>query len=185
MDETPTLASDAEREQVKLALHEAVVEGRLTLTEFDARVERVHLSRTRQELVALASGLPAPSRALRPRRMLALWNSVRERPRLGPGGKLQVLAAWGRAVLDLRSLALTGGEVEIRAIAAWGSVVLIVPANVEIEVEGMAMLHDKRPFTPPVPDAARIRLRSVSLWGRVVVTDREPGAWTSDFDLQA
>ncbi|WP_169951813.1 DUF1707 domain-containing protein [Microbispora sp. H11081] len=51
-------ASDGDRERVAAALREHMAEGRLTLDEFNERLERVYQSRTYGELDTLTSDLP-------------------------------------------------------------------------------------------------------------------------------
>jgi hypothetical protein len=51
-------ASDAERQTVVRRLERALREGRLTIAEFDERVEAVYAARTRGELEDLTDDLP-------------------------------------------------------------------------------------------------------------------------------
>ncbi|MER0245201.1 DUF1707 domain-containing protein, partial [Streptomyces sp. HSW2009] len=54
-------ASDAERERVAEALREAVAEGRLTMEEFDERLEAAYTARTHADLEPLVRDLPVPA----------------------------------------------------------------------------------------------------------------------------
>ena len=54
-------ASDADRERVALVLRDAMVEGRLTLDEFAARLEQAYDAKTTPQLEALTRDLPAPA----------------------------------------------------------------------------------------------------------------------------
>ncbi|GII29462.1 DUF1707 domain-containing protein [Planotetraspora mira] len=59
MAATPEMrASDGDRERVAAALREHVAEGRLTVDEFNERLEGVYQSRTYGELAKLTSDLP-------------------------------------------------------------------------------------------------------------------------------
>jgi Domain of unknown function (DUF1707)/2TM domain len=58
-------ASDAERERVVEHLRTQAGEGRLTVDELDARLERAYAVKTRSELAALTSDLPRPRRDTR------------------------------------------------------------------------------------------------------------------------
>lgn len=51
-------ASDGDRDRVAAALREHVAEGRLTIDEFNERLEQVYQSRTYGELARLTSDLP-------------------------------------------------------------------------------------------------------------------------------
>lgn len=53
-------ASDAEREQVAAALRDNLAEGRLTLEEFDSRLDAAYAAKTYRELDALMVDLPRP-----------------------------------------------------------------------------------------------------------------------------
>lgn len=50
--------SDAERQAVVRRLERALRDGRLTILEFDERVQAVYAARVRSELEALAEDLP-------------------------------------------------------------------------------------------------------------------------------
>ncbi|MFF9675129.1 DUF1707 domain-containing protein [Streptomyces eurythermus] len=54
------LVSEEERERVVERVRDAVADGRLPLDELDGRLDRIHAARTRGELRAAGSGLPAP-----------------------------------------------------------------------------------------------------------------------------
>lgn len=51
-------ASDADREAVVTLLSQALAEGRITLEEFDGRVESAYAAKTHAELDALMTDLP-------------------------------------------------------------------------------------------------------------------------------
>jgi len=55
------LASDAEREHVTSMLQRSVAEGRLTLADFELRIDRALQAHTYGELASLIRDLPPPS----------------------------------------------------------------------------------------------------------------------------
>lgn len=59
-------ASNADRERVAEALHEAATEGRLDLHELDGRLAQVYAARTYGELLPLTRDLPQPRAAFTP-----------------------------------------------------------------------------------------------------------------------
>ena len=61
-------ASHADREQVIGTLKAAFVQGRLTVDELDARVDRVYASRTYAELAEVTADIPAELSGTRPPR---------------------------------------------------------------------------------------------------------------------
>lgn len=77
MAATPDMrASDGDRDRVAAALREHVAEGRLSVEEFNERLEQLYRSRTYGELATLTADLPemdlhrlpAAAKATRPRR---------------------------------------------------------------------------------------------------------------------
>jgi len=69
-------ASDAEREHHAELLREHAAQGRLTVDELEARLDRAYAARTRGELAPLVADLPAPAPSRPPR--------ARRRPRPRP-----------------------------------------------------------------------------------------------------
>lgn len=82
----PTMrASDADREMVAARLRDGHAEGRLTMEEFEARLEAAYAARTFGELVPLTRDLPEPAvdgapapasgvpRSVAPREIWAPW----------------------------------------------------------------------------------------------------------------
>jgi Domain of unknown function (DUF1707)/2TM domain len=59
-------ASDADRERVVHVLRDAHAEGRLTVEEFDQRMDRAYAARTYADLDGLTADLPRPARAAPP-----------------------------------------------------------------------------------------------------------------------
>ena len=57
-------ASDGERHQAIMRLHDACGEGRLSLDEFSERTRAVYASRTRGELVPIVAELPTCQKTL-------------------------------------------------------------------------------------------------------------------------
>jgi hypothetical protein len=177
------LASDAEREQSIATLQAAVVGGRLTLEEFSERVGRAQLARTDQQLAPLVadlpSGVPAPlSEAPVANRAIC--------SRLVRGGPWQMPAhsAWrsifGTIDLDLRQARLPGRDVELTIHNFFGTVTVLVPEGVSVEVVGGGMFAsqviDPGPSSPPI-GAPRLRINASGPGGTLYV--RSPGRRTA------
>ncbi|MGK8525221.1 DUF1707 domain-containing protein [Nocardia asteroides] len=79
MSQDHVRASDADREKIIDRLRHAMNEGRLTLPEFDERLQQVYTAKTYGELAPLLSDLPAqresqPARARNiPQWILIMW----------------------------------------------------------------------------------------------------------------
>ncbi len=91
-------ASDGDRDRVAAALREHVAEGRLTIDEFNERLEQVYQSRTYGELAKLTSDLPE----IDLHRLPAASESVRRphpvrRDEKRPGSLKGAWSAWAAA----------------------------------------------------------------------------------------
>jgi hypothetical protein len=64
VDSSELRVSNAEREQIATRLRTAHDEGRLTLDEYDERLQKAYAARTYAELNALLTDLPGPSQVL-------------------------------------------------------------------------------------------------------------------------
>jgi uncharacterized protein DUF1707/cell wall-active antibiotic response 4TMS protein YvqF len=178
------LASDAERERTVDVLRGAVVEGRLTLEEFSDRVGLAHAARTDQDLAKLGSDLPAG------RPGGTLQNTVRH---LALCSRLSRLGLWdlpprssyrcifGTIDLDLRQARLAASETVIEIYNLFGTVTLLVPEGVRVDVQGggaFASQEIQSPPTAPVPDAPVLRIRARGPGGTLHVRSREaPSRW--------
>ena len=171
--------SDADRERVAERLREAAGEGRLTVDELDERVERAYAARTAGELSTLTADLPATTGAAlpakaggrKPRRWLvSIMGGGNLRGRWQAGERLTVVSLMSGGCVDLRHAQITSREMRIMAISIMGGVDVIVPAGVEVEVTGFALMggyDDRVPVQDLPPDAPRVHVRAFSLMGGV------------------
>jgi hypothetical protein len=168
MDEAvaPSLrASDAERDEIVIALREAVVEGRLTLEEFTDRVGEAQTARTHAELDVLTRDLPAPGRKLaevpvRSSHRAICSVLVRRGPFEVPALS-SATAICGTMELDLRQARIRSAEAELRIRNVFGTVSVIVPDGVLVTVEGGGLFSSQRidGFSPrPVAGAPLLRI---------------------------
>jgi hypothetical protein len=164
-DELPILASDAEREHSVLLLRDAVTSGRLTLEEFSERVGRAQVARTDRDLAALTVDLPSTPPALpdtAPVRHRALCSRLVRRGawELPPHSSWRAL--FGTIVLDLRQARMDAPEVMLEIYNLFGTVTIVVPAGVAVNVEGGGAFASQvlePPAWPPPPGAPRLRIR--------------------------
>ncbi len=175
-DSTPAvLASDAEREHVCSLLREASVEGRLTLDEFSQRVDRALAGRTRADLAAVTSDLPAVRPAREPvRTSVAVLSSVDRRGFWRVGEQSSVVAVMGSCKLDLRGALIAGPVTTIEAVVVMGSLEVIVPEGVEVELEGGSFMGSRTlelAGGPPPIGAPVVRITGMSIMGTVTVRD--------------
>jgi Domain of unknown function (DUF1707)/Cell wall-active antibiotics response 4TMS YvqF len=181
----PLRASDAERERAAAVLREGAAEGRITLEELSARLELAYAARTRPELDAVVEDLPArdalrreTGRARAARWTVAVIANEARGGRWRPGEDTRALALIGDCTLDLRQAEVEGGELAVTAIAVLGDVRVVVPPGVAVELEGVALVGDKKYRVGEAPElpagAPRVRVRAYAVVGDVTVMSEPP-----------
>jgi hypothetical protein len=167
-------------------LNEAAADGRLTLGEHSERAERAYSARTLGELAALTTDLAAasaqPIRLDTKRPVAGIFGRERRDGRWVMPDRLAVTAVFGEVVLDLREAMLQSQRSTVLATVMGGTLQLIVPEGIAVEVTGTGLLGRKnratvdRPAAAPTPHGMPvIEVRALALGGRVkVVRPRRP-----------
>lgn len=174
-DPQPTLASDQERDRSIVLLRDAVTSGRLSLEEFGDRVGQAQLARTNRDLAALTVDLPAQAPELAgtaPVRHSAWFSKLVRRGAWEMPAHSSWRALFGTIVLDLHQARLPGAVVELEIFNLFGTVTLLVPAGVAVDVEGggaFASQVIEPPALLPPPGAPRIRIRASGPGGTLYV----------------
>lgn len=173
---TDVRVGDADRERVASLLREHVVEGRLTLEEYGARLDDAYTATSERGLVAALRELPDRPQAPVPRKrrawLVTLLGSVQRRGRWSVPRRIFAFSLLGAPDFDFRQ-ASVGDEVKITSISLMGALTAIVPVGVEVELGGLALIGgndlygagDRLPAAGP-----RIRIRSYALFGGARVT---------------
>jgi len=191
-DRVPHLAmraSDADRERVAKVLHDAMAEGRLTLTELDERLGAVYSSKTLGELVPLTADLPAaggygllgPTPRPAPERRIGgvpgpatsvafLSGFSREGPWVVPRFHT-VFAFMGGGKLDLTQAGFAAPYATIQVVAVMGGVEIVVPADITVRVQGFGLMggFDHRDSVDGPPGSPVLTVTGVALMGGVHV----------------
>ena len=193
---------DDDRQRVIDALSRHTGAGRLTLDEFAELAGRVYAARTRRDLDEVLAGLPddvdlrrpapggdvapaaadgdgagsggsqgAPPAAPR-RRFVAIMSAAGARGRWRAPGRITAFALWGNVKVDLRQAVIDEGVVEVTAWAIMGSVHVVVPDGIQVDLDGMVVMGGSKDQThrskaPPLPQAPLIRVHARGLWGGV------------------
>jgi hypothetical protein len=173
--------SDQEREAVVERLRQASSEGRLELDEFADRVGAVYRSSTSADLERVTVDLPAPIPAV-PLRRPARWtvgvfSSEHRRGPWQPANPTRAWATFGSCRIELGDMRCDDPELEVRAIAVFGGVEVVVPAGARVELDGFALFGSKRHrVKPAVPrhDFPVVRVRARAVFGSVVVRSARP-----------
>src|SRR5258708_5097981 len=174
-------ASDVERMLVVATLQAACVEGRLNLDEYGQRVEDALAARTRAQLEALLNDLPAevgvriaPTSRPGVSTTVAVLGSAQRNGFWRLAEASRVISVLGNCKIDLRSARISATVTTLDVATVLGSVDVIVPAGVEVEMEVHAVLgsRDLRVAgNPPAPGAPVIRITGIVLLGSLNVRD--------------
>ncbi len=173
-------AADTDRIQIAQLLAFAAEQGRLQLNEYEDRLSKAYAATTYQELDELRADLPdAP---ISPRRggrinpapstlLLAMLSGFERRGRWNVPKKLTTFTFCGSGVLDLRYADFTSPEVEIRAVSIMGGQNILLPPEVNVEIDGHGVMggFDREILGDGTPGAPKVKIRGFSLWGGVSI----------------
>jgi hypothetical protein len=181
-DPSQLLASDAERDHSVLVLRDAVAEGRLTLEEFGERVGGAQTARTHGELARLTADLPqrplpVPAGASEPVRYNAVCSHITRSGAWELPSRSHWRAICGTVDIDLREVRLHDAEIELQVFNLFGTVTVLVPPGIAVEVDGgglfASQIIDPPPFPPPA-GAPRVRIRASGPGGTLYVRSVGP-----------
>jgi hypothetical protein len=189
----PVPAPSPERRDITIeALSSLFAAGRIELEEFEARVERALKASTVEELDEVVADLhprvskpvvaapPAPMGPDRPRSSrvtIALLSGVSRKGRWFPARRHTGIAVMGGSRLDFREAELQPGLTEVSLWVLWGGVEVVVPPDVDLEVDGWAImggLEEAAAHPRPLEESRRrLRVHARVLMGGVEVKVRE------------
>ena len=141
-------ASDDDRERVVALLGEALADGRLSHEEYSERMPQALTARTLGDLAGLTADLASPEH--QPvqlhdgRPVTALFGPAERRGRWVVPGAMTCVASGGEVVLDMREALMQEHHVVLTVYAFFGRVRLIVPAGVEVVMNGTDILGRQR-----------------------------------------
>lgn len=178
-----TLASDAEREATVARLGDAAGEGRLILDEFSERIGQAYAARTRGELEALVSDLPAEPAGSRPVVSHTSTGAGQTDWHISLLGGLKRVGHWrmsrqitsvtliGGMKLDLREAEFAAPEITLTKVSLIGGVRLTIPSGVRVEVTNFSLLGGRRVDADErlSPNAPTLHVRAFGIIGGVRV----------------
>jgi len=172
-------ASDAEREATVVRLREAMAEGRLTLDDFSQRTDTALSALTRDQLAEVVADLPAhphyPATAFPAPWVVGVMGSAHRRGRWRVGHELHAVSIMGGCKIDLREAIIDSPVIAIDALAIMGTVEVIVPEGVEVDLEGTAIMGSKTlrmGGTPPRLGAPLVRITGLAILGEIKVRNQ-------------
>ena len=193
------VALQAQREKTITALCDHFSGDRLTVEEFERRLDVANRAQTLPELASLLADLPAPAEnavASVPLRappaahtrehqtLVAIMGGVDRRGRWQPAQKTLILAMMGGAALDFRDVELPAGETEVTVICLMGGAEIIVPPGMQVDAGGIAIMggfeHMHHAPAPADPNAPLLRVNGFVMMGGVEVQVRLPGETPKD-----
>ena len=184
MDGAELRVTDAERERTVELLKAQTANGYLTLEEFSERAGQAWAATREGELQTLVRDLPTDALAVPEGRRLAStsWtvavmgsSSRKGRWRVAP--RTNAVNVMGACHLDLRNAEFSGDDIVINVVAVMGSVDIVVPEGIEVELSAIPIMGSKRlrvRDVPPIPSSPRVRVRALAIMGSVSVRSR-PG----------
>ncbi|MGH7507453.1 MAG: DUF1707 SHOCT-like domain-containing protein, partial [Longimicrobiales bacterium] len=163
MSDTPPVPSRPpsreQREQAIQTLVAGFADDRITVEEFERRIDIAHRTASSEQLDGLTVDLPArpatppaaapvtparppaPAGEVREHQVLvAIMGGVEKKGRWTPARKSIVLAFMGGAHIDLREANLPAGVTEVAIFTIWGGVEILVPPGVNVDVSGVAIM---------------------------------------------
>lgn len=188
MPDQPARPSAEEKESAVARLSAAFADDRVTLEEFERRVEEVYKAATPMALAKLTSDLPAPkpagidekrqmivdavaARAAMPPRLFTAFGNIERSGHLTVPPHLEIRARFSNVELDLSDAELQPGVTEIVVRAFCGNVEVKLPAGVRVEHHGGALLGS---FTAKVGTVVTTgNLHTVRVVGRAVLSNVE------------
>jgi Domain of unknown function (DUF1707)/Cell wall-active antibiotics response 4TMS YvqF len=183
-------ASDAERDTAAAVINNALAEGRLTAEEHSDRLDAIYTAKTHAELVPLLDDLPGqralatptavPADLARPRHHGRIITIFAGATRKGPWHAepvIEVLTVFGGVELDFRDAILPGKEVILKATTVMGGVEVIVPPEMRVVDNGIAILGGREVTgNPPAassPDAPVLRVEGACVLGGMEIKHKE------------
>ena len=195
------------REKTIDALTDHFADDRLSVEEFERRVDVAHRARSHDELQSLLDDLPAPPRSLARQGssapserasytvadedglkehglVVAVMGGTGRKGRWTPARRNLVLAVMGGAELDFREAVLPPGVTEVTVYTMWGGVEIVVPPDLHVESTGFAVMGGfefaAEEHVPPRPGAPSLRISGVAVMGGVDINVRRPGETARD-----
>lgn len=188
-------ASNNDRERVAKVLHDAMAEGRLTVSELEERLDKLYAAKTFGELEPLTRDLPVPH----PSYAVAQPHPVApQSARIGGRGTSTVAiavmsgaqraGAWtvpptfnavaimGGVELDLTKARFEEAETTIHAFALMGAIDIIVPEDITVHVTGVGFMgaFDDRAASQGPPGSPVVRITGLAVMGGVDVHRPKP-----------
>lgn len=193
--------SNDDRERVARVLHDAMAEGRLTVTELEERLDKVYAAKTFGDLEPMlrdlpvgnqAPQLPMPASAATPLPMasnrvggrgtsstaVAIMSGADRKGVWTVPPTFTSFALMGGIEIDLTDARFEDAETTIQAFAFMGGIDIYVPDDIVVQVNGSGFMgafeNHAQNQAQPRPGAPLVRITGLAVWGGVDVKKRKP-----------
>lgn len=200
--DAPRPAAPNRREQTIQILCDEFAQDRLTLEDFEARLDQAHRAGSERELDALiadlraplpvpAAAAPVPAPSPPPpvvavpidrresQTLVAVMGGVERRGRWTPAEQTQLIAVMGGGELDFREAQLAPGVTELNVFALMGGFEIIVPPGLAVDCNGVAIMggfaHADHAPQQLSAEAPVLKINGFVMMGGVEITVRAPG----------
>ncbi|MFF2921462.1 DUF1707 domain-containing protein [Streptomyces celluloflavus] len=181
-------ASHEDRDQTVELLRVAAGDGRLTAGELDERLGAALTARTYGELKALVADLPTAGPALTggamavpPKEVSRIAVDSASARREGPWAvpqRMEIESRSGSVLLDFTGAVITLSTLEIEVSVHSGSVTLVVPPDVFVDVDEVEMrsgdVRNRAHFAPATPVRLRVHVTGKLDSGSLTVRPPKP-----------
>ncbi len=184
------------RERAIATLTEAFARDDLELDELEERLAKVQAADSLDAIATVVTDLvpataPIPPRAIVPaadalaaQRILAILGSTEQGGTWTGARRIRAASILGSTVIDFRNARLPAGVVDLEVSALLGSVEIIVPPDLAVEMHGSGILGSFEAVNraPASPDEERptLRIHGVAALGSVEVITRLSGETEKD-----
>jgi Domain of unknown function (DUF1707)/Cell wall-active antibiotics response 4TMS YvqF len=194
--------SNDDRERVAQVLHNAMAEGRLTVTELEERLDKVYAAKTFGDLEPLLRDLPIGNQAVH---LTLPPPAAGTQPVQVPGNRIggrgtstgavaimsgadrkglwtlpptfTSFALMGGIELDLTQARFEEAETTIQAFAFMGGIEIYVPDDIVVQVNGVGFMgafeNHSNSDGQPRPGAPVVKITGLAFWGGVDVKRRK------------
>jgi hypothetical protein len=182
-------AADTDRIQVAQLLTDAAAQGRLNMSDYEARLTKAYAAQTYGELDVLSADLPgiantrrgackpAPSTVL-----LAIMSGFQRRGRWNVPRKITTISLLGGGVMDLRYADFTSPDVDIHAYSIMGGQTILLPPEVNVKIKGVGVMGGFEHNVNEVgtPGAPQVTITGFALWGGVGIKRKKRRPQTAE-----
>jgi hypothetical protein len=174
-------ASDADRDRVVAVLADAAADGRLTLEEHTERVARAYSARTLGDLAELTADLAeAAAQLLRldaSKPAVGIFGNDARAGRWVVPENFAATAVFGEVNLDMTEALLQRSHVILHATAICGSVHVLVPEGVNVEMRGTSIVGSKVNHVRALGPGPVVDIRAFTVFGLVTAQTPRRRRW--------